>query len=447
MPLPLKTYEEAVDFLFEFVDYEKINKYKYSIRDFNLDRIEELMGWLGAPHRQFPAVHIAGTKGKGSTAIMARSILGAAGKRAGLYTQPHLTDLTERVTVDGAPIPREDLLAIVNEMAPRVQKQRMAKPYESPTFFDLITAVAFKHFADSKVDFGVVEVGLGGRLDSTNVCCPAVCAITRLDYDHVDRLGGTLDKIAFEKAGIIKPGVPVVSWPQEPQAEAVIERVAAERGAPLAWVGRDVTLSEVTADFRDSPELCFGVKGLLGEYENLRLPLLGRHQAMNAALAIAALERLAEAGKIELAPDIVRQGLAEARCPARMEPFPGPPLVLLDGAHNVVSIRGVCDVIDERLKGRRVVLVFGVARDKDYPAMLKLILPRVDAAVFSKSDSPRAVEPEELAELARGGGFAPETREAPAEALARARELAGPEGVVLVTGSFYLAGNIRPLLA
>ena len=443
----LTSFDEAVDFLFSFVDYEKINKYKYSIKHFNLERIEELMGWLGDPHLRFPAVHIAGTKGKGSTALMARAVLGALGKRAGLYTQPHLTDMTERVTVDGEPIPRKTVVDIVNEMGPRVHGLRMEKPYESPTFFDLITAVAFKYFAMREVDFGVVEVGLGGRLDSTNVCAPAVCAIARLDYDHMDRLGGTLDKIAFEKAGIIKPGVPVVSWPQPPEAEPVLERVAAERGSPLYWIGRDLVVSEIRAEFDQGPELCFDIQGRLNAYNGLRLPLLGRHQALNAALAVGALECMAEAGRIELPPDRVRKGLADARCPARMEPFAGRPLILLDGAHNVVSIRGVCEVIDERLAGRRIVLVFGVASDKDFEGMLDLILPRVSRVVFTKSDSPRALEPEELVELARERGFDNAGAcDTPANAFARAKELAGPDDVILITGSFYVAGMIRPML-
>ena len=447
MAAPLRTYEEAVEFFFEFVDYEKVSKFKYDMATFNLSRVEALMAAMGDPHRRFRAVHIAGTKGKGSTAIMARSILAEAGQRAGLYTQPHLVDMAERIAVDGEPISRAALLDLANRMQPYVDRIRSEAPHESPTFFDLITAAAFCHFADAQVDFGVVEVGMGGRLDSTNVCHPAVCAITRVDYDHVERLGDTLGQIAWEKAGIIKPGVPVAVSPQEPEAADAIARVAAERGAPMVTVGRDVHLGEVTSELGGSACLRFSVRGLLGEYADLSLPLLGRHQAVNAATALAALELLARNGALDLTPEHVRSGLARARCPARMEVAGVSPLVLLDGAHNPVSMRSVCQALEEHLSGRRIVLVFAVAHDKDFAAMLELVLPMVDKAIFTRSKSPRAALPQELLAVAEGlGANHAEAFDQADDALGRARELAGPDDVILITGSFYLAGLLRPHL-
>ena len=461
MPDSVATYEEAVHFLFEFIDFEKVGHFKYDADSFDLSRVEALMAALGSPHHAFPAAHVAGTKGKGSTAIMIRSIMAAAGKRAGLFTQPHLVEMTERAAVNGAPISRAAVVEIVNEMLPFVSAVRRETPRESPTFFDLITALAFRHFAREAVDFGVIEVGMGGRLDSTNVCRPAVCAIALIDFDHVAYLGDTLGKIAFEKAGIIKPGVPVVSWPQPPEAEAVIRRVAEERGAPLFRVGRDVTVSDVRGRIferlsvphvRDGRATCgpvtrFRVQGTLGDYPDLEIPLLGRHQAVNAALAVAAVERLTAQGMMDLTPEIVARGLARVEAPARMEVFDGPPLTLLDGAHNVVSVRSVCEVLDEHFADRRVILVFAAAADKDVAGMLALLLPRVARAVFTRSSSPRSMDPDEALRLAReAGGAECESAESAADALQRARELAGPDDVILITGSFYLAGLLRPML-
>ena len=234
----IQDYDDAMAFLLEFTDYEKVTKYKYDIATFSLDRVERLMGAVGGPHRAFRSVHVAGTKGKGSTGTMVQSVLTAAGFRTGLFTSPHLARLEERMTVDGEAIPEPELVEIVNELVAYTRKEREERPNESPTFFELVTAIGFRHFARRKVDFAVVEVGMGGRLDATNVLHPEVCAITRVDYDHVERLGGTLAKIAGEKAGIIKPGVPVICAPQEPEAMETIQRVSEERGAPLIDVQR-----------------------------------------------------------------------------------------------------------------------------------------------------------------------------------------------------------------
>jgi len=442
-----KTYEEAEEFFFEFVDYEKVSKFKYDMATFDLSRVEALMEAVGAPHKAFPAVHVAGTKGKGSTAIMVRSILGVAGKRAGLYTQPHLVDMTERISVDGAPVSRQALVGLANEMQPYVRRVRAETPNESPSFFDLITTAAFRHFAKEAVDFGVVEVGMGGRLDSTNVCRPFVCGITRIDYDHVERLGNTLAKIAWEKAGIIKPGVPVVSAEQVPEAMEAIERVAGERKARLVRVGQDIEVGEVASSLGSPPALRFDLKGLRGDYEGLSLPLLGRHQAGNAAVAVGLAELLADQGALTLTPDIVTRGLADARCPARMEVVGDRPLILLDGAHNVISMTGVRAVLDEHLSDRRIILVFGVAHDKDFHGMLQQILPKAARALLTRSESPRAALPEDLTVAAEAMGFTDaEVFDKANDALDRALELAGPDDVILITGSFYLAGLLRPRL-
>ena len=450
---PIQTYDDVMEFLLEFTDYEKVTKYKYNIATFDLGRVEELLAAVGNPHRAFPSVHIAGTKGKGSTASMVQSILVTAGLCTGLFTSPHLCRLEERMTVEGQLMTERELVDIVNELVPYTRKARTEKPNESPTFFELVTAIGFRHFARRKVDFGVVEVGMGGRLDATNVITPEVCVITHVDLDHVERLGHTLGQIAREKAGIIKSNVPVVCAPQGADALDTISRVANERGAPMTRVGRDYLVECVETGLgpvgKDSgkPFCRFDLIGPKRRYEGLTVALLGEHQALNAACAVAAVELLEQRCDLALGERVIRRGLASARCPARLEFFAGHPPVLLDGAHNPASIRVLCRTVVATFPNRRVVLVMGVSRDKDIPEMLKIVLPLADAVIFSQSSSPRAELPDVLAETARDThGIEAEVERDPSRALARANVLAGPRGLVCVTGSFYLAGEIRPTL-
>jgi len=447
-----QNYDEAFAFLLEFVDYEKVTKYKYDIAAFNLDRVEQLMAAAGSPQHSFRSVHVAGTKGKGSTAAMLQAILSAAGLRTGLFTSPHLVRLEERMTVDGAMMQESELLEIINELAPYTRRMRAASPNESPTFFELVTTAAFRHFARRKADFAVVEVGMGGRLDATNVIRPEVSVITRIDFDHVERLGETLGKIAFEKAGIIKPEIPVVCAPQDPEALAKLAQIAADRAAPLTLIGRDYMLEAVTTGVTAEGSACrFNLSGPQRHYEGLTLPLLGRHQAVNAAAAVAAAELLEQRCKLELGEQIIRRGLASARCPARAEFFPGSPPVLLDGAHNPVSMRSLCRTLEDVFAGRRIVLLLGFSRDKDIGEMLKLILPRADQVIFTRSRSPRAEDPALLAQMARElSNVAVETLDDPHQALSRARDLArlpagkaGTDALICISGSFYLAGELR----
>jgi dihydrofolate synthase/folylpolyglutamate synthase len=436
-------------FLLEFVDYEKVTKYKYDLHTFDLGRVEELMAAVGSPQRAFRSLHVAGTKGKGSTTTMSQSILTAAGYRTGLYTSPHLCRIEERMTVDGEMMPDAEFVEIVNELAPYTLRQRDEQPNESPTFFELVTAAGFRHFARRGVQLAAVEVGMGGRLDATNIIRPDVCVITRVDYDHEERLGHTLDKIAAEKAGIIKPGVPVVCAPQAPEALAVIAETARRRGAALTQVGADYRVENVQTglDGRQAPFCRFDLLGRAGDYRRLELPMLGEHQAINAASAVAAVAILAERLGLKVGEDAVRRGLASAHNPARLEVVAGRPLILLDGAHNPASIRALCAALDGAFQGARVVLLMGVSRDKNVPEMFKLILPRAAAVVFTRSDSPRAADPGALADLACDlCGVTAEVCEDAHEALARVRDLARPEDVLCITGSFFLAGMLRPSL-
>lgn len=446
----LHTYDDAFKFLLEFTDYEKVTKYKYNIATFNLQRVEALMEAVGSPHRAFRCAHVAGTKGKGSTSTLIQSVLTAAGLRTGLFTSPHLTRLEERMTIDGRMMSEAELIEIVNELHPYTAVLRRVQPNESPTFFELVTAAGFRHFQRQKVDFASIEVGMGGRLDATNVILPEVSVITRLDFDHVERLGDTLAKIAFEKAGIIKHGRPVVCAPQAGEALDVVRRVSAERGCALTELGRDYCIENVrTGMGADNAPFCsFDLAGPARRYRELRLGMLGAHQAINAATAVAAVEMASARCGLNIGEDAIRRGLESARIPARLEVFPGAPPLLLDGAHNPASVRALCQALDDAFPGQRIVLVMGVSRDKNAEEMLPLLLPRASAAIFTRSDSPRAREPQELADLARDlCGFTAEVHDDAFAALDRARALAGPQDLLCITGSFFLAGKLRPGLS
>lgn len=444
----MKNSDEVMEFLLRFTDYEKITRYKYDVATFNLERVERLLAAVGSPHLAFRSVHVAGTKGKGSTAAMVAAMLRAAGLRVGVFSSPHLVRLEERMTVDGELMPEAELVALANDLAPYTEGERSERPGESPTFFELVTAMGFMHFARHAVDFGVIEVGMGGRLDSTNVIVPEVAAITRIDFDHVERLGRTLARIAAEKGGIIKEGVPVVVSAQAPEADAVLREIARARGARMVRVGEEVRLGTVETGLDDAGPFCrFDLQTRAGEYAGLELALLGEHQAMNAATAVGVVEALAERCGVAVGEEAIRPGLAAARCPARIEIFAGEPTVILDGAHNPVSMRVLRGILDGVFAGRRVALVFAVAKDKDVDAILETILPCADGVIFTLSGSARSMAPDALAEKARALVVRGVEVEPEAEvAFTRARELAGKDGLVCVTGSLYLAGKLRPRL-
>jgi len=406
------SYGAALDYLKSATDYER-QQVRYSSATYNLDRMRRLAADQGHAERTFRTLHIAGTKGKGSVATMAEAILRRAGYRTGLYTSPHLVDLRERIRIDGEDVSEPDFLWAMNRMERTLRRLR-------PTYFEIMTEAAFLIFAKNKVDYAVIEVGLGGRLDATNVVSPAACAITRIDYDHMDKLGHTLGAIAREKAGIIKPGVPVVTGAQRPSALRVIRR-AARPLVPQVW--RPVQAGTV---------LKFNVTGVLGKVYRCELPVLGAHQAQNAAIAIG----LVEASGAEVTPVEVREALRHVRLPGRVEVVRRRPWVIVDTAHNPVSVRALRQAIGP-LRRRRTVLVFGASADKDWRGMLRELGP-VDFTIFTRARSPRAAAPSELVRSRRGPAVRVERVD---EAFALARALAGPRDAVVVTGSFYVAGE------
>jgi dihydrofolate synthase/folylpolyglutamate synthase len=426
---PMHTYQEALDWLYSFVDFSAQRKVKYSPETFDLGRMRALMALMGNPQDRYRTLHIAGSKGKGSVSAMCASGLKAAGWRTGFYTSPHLHDFRERIQLNGEYIPEADLVAIVRRL------QELAPQVPGITTFELNTALAFEYFARQAVEIAVIEVGLGGRLDATNVITPLVGVITSLSYDHMDLLGNTLAQIAGEKAGIIKPNVPVVSAPQLPEALAVLERVAAERTAPLTVAGREVSFQPLTHSLSGQT---FTVNG-----ETFSLPLLGAHQVENAAVAYAALQALSP--HLPISVEAIRAGFANVRWPGRFEILQSQPFVVADGAHNADSAQRLAAALEDYFAGRRVHLVFGASADKDIAGMLAALLPRVVSVICTQAVHPRALEPEQLAAQVAAHSPAARVECVPAvrPALARALELAAPEDVVLACGSLFIVAEVQ----
>ncbi len=430
-------YREAIEYLHSLTDYEKRRIERYSPEVLDLSRVEWLLDMVGNPHRAYPSVHIAGTKGKGSTSAMVESVLRAAGYRTGLYTSPHLHTFRERIRVGRDLISREDVVSLVEEFRPRIAR------VPGVTTFEAITAIAFTYFARQKIDVLVAEVGLGGRLDATNVLLPEVAVITSLSLDHTYLLGNTLPQIAAEKAGIIKTGVPVVAAPQRPEALQVIEETARLRQAPLVEVGRDWVWEpgpfDLSGQSFTARRVGDGRGDLAGEY---RIPLLGRHQLENATTALATLQVLLERGfRIPLAA--VRDGLATVEWPGRLEILCTDPLVVVDCAHNPYSTEVLRETLREWFPGRRWVLIFGASADKDIPGMLRALRPITDYLIVTRSDHPRSATPVELADMAASVGGGAEIAVNIHRAFQRALTMLKPDTGVLVTGSIFLVAEAR----
>jgi dihydrofolate synthase/folylpolyglutamate synthase len=373
-------YQHNLAYIYGFTDYETAHKPGDPV-NYDLRRVYALMELLGNPHLQARSVHIAGTKGKGSVAVMIASVLTAAGYRTGLYTSPHLVDIKERFRIDGKMISEAEFTRIVDELKPAVNEVNSRAVYGRLTTFEVMTALCFMFFARHKVDFQVVEVGLGGRLDATNVVAPEVCIITPVNLDHTDVLGDTIAKIACEKAGIIKDGVPVVSSPQVNEATGIIERVCLERNARLIKTGVDVRWQDKGL----IPDgLRLEVEGRLSRYR-LTVPMLGRCQMEHAATVVAALEVLEEKG-FEISPESISSGLAGVNWPGRFQVIRSNPVIILAGAHNVISARELKKSLlyyyagyfsGNKKSAGRTVLVFGVSSDKDAAGIIKELAPPV----------------------------------------------------------------------
>jgi dihydrofolate synthase/folylpolyglutamate synthase len=445
--MPIETYEQALHYWYSRVNYEQRGM-PADLRELKLDRMRALLDRLGRPEESLRIVHIAGSKGKGSIAAMLAAVLQRAGHRTGLFTSPHLTCVEERIQIGGQKIAPDELVYLMREIeqaVPAVEAQ-----HSTPTFFEIVTALGFLHFARRQVELAVVEVGLGGRFDSTNVCDPLLAVISSISLDHTQQLGDTLAAIAGEKAGIIKPHRPTISGATAEEARAVIQAIARERHSPLQAIGRDFTCSyrpaRITAQTCQRPVV--EVVTRRQRWPGLELALLGAHQAANAAVVTVCVEELRNQG-IDVPDEAVAAGLREVRWPARLEVLCRRPFVVLDCAHNVASIEALIDTLQTTFPPARRLLVFAGSRDKDLQGMLRLLVPQFERAFFTRyTSSQRGAPAAELAGLwESAGGRSAEVVEQPVDAWREARAAAGPADMICVTGSVFLAGELRPLLA
>ena len=396
---------------------------------FGLDSIRSLLSRLNDPQGSFPSVLIAGTNGKGSVAAMTAAILSTAGFRTGLYTSPDLIDVRERIRIDGRMISREETASCVDEVQSRIR--------EEVSYFEFLTAMAFLHFQRRKADIAVLEVGMGGRLDATNVVIPLVSVITNISLEHREYLGNTLGKIAREKGGIIQEGGVCLTAARQKPVIGTLEAICRERGARLFRVGKEIR----TTIHRDGT---FSYQGVGRRHEGLLCPLAGKHQISNAALALGAVELIEDAGfRVEEAA--ISEGLKQARWEGRLEILQHSPMLLVDGAHNPAGVATLCRALQNDFPHRRLILLFGVLGDKDYRTMAKRLFPLADRVILTRPNSKRSLSPEEL-RLAAGRFHGDiEVVENPGDALRYALSLAGEGDLVCAAGSLYLVGEVKKL--
>jgi len=429
-------YNQALDYLYAFIDYSLKKSSELARAHFELGRMRELLALLGDPQERYPIIHVAGTKGKGSTSALAAGALQAAGYRTGLYSSPHLQDFVERIRLDGQPISHSELAELVEQVKSAVGR------VPKLTTFEITTAIGLLCFAQQKVNAAVIEVGLGGRLDATNVVRPRVSVITSISYDHMAVLGNTLTLIAGEKAGIIKEGVPVVSSPQKDEAWVVLERIAKERHAPLTLVGREVEF-EIVDRSLDGQTLTIVNR----QWSNvnrksviLRIPLLGDHQVVNAVTAYAALRT----SGLDISDEAIRQGFEEVSWPCRFEVARREPPVVFDSAHNVDSFEKLAQTVDYYFPNHRVILIFGASEDKDVAGMLAHLKSRLDYLLAVTADHPRALGTGQIVETASKLGVRVEAAASTEAALERALELSEKGGqVVLSAGSMFVTAEVK----
>ncbi len=431
-------YRDSLGLLMGLVDFERFRGPRGPRVKFDLSRISALLERLGNPHLTVPAVHVAGTKGKGSTTAMVSSVLTQQGYKTGTFTSPHLHTFRERIGVDGEPVSEREFASLVEQIWPFVCEVSEDGRYGGVTLFETLTAMAFVHFRETGADFQVLEVGLGGRLDSTNLVQPEACTITSISLDHTAILGDSVDLIAREKAGIVKSGVPVVSAPQQPAAMEEIRKVCIEKDAQLWEVGRDISVKPEDEDLSGQS---FTVKGRLGDY-GLTMPLLGCHQLENAAVSVGVLECLMERGW-EIGVDAIRRGFENVKWPCRLEVLERDPPLLCDGAHNPDSMARLAEFLQGFFSGRRPVVIFGASRDKSLGQMMDALSPLKPVVVVTRSRHPRAAS---LAELVRGFsmlGLEVHQSMDTWQAVQKARSLVAENGYVVATGSLFLAAEVR----
>ncbi len=473
------TYPEATKYLESFINYEKITAWPYK-ESLKLERIKDFLSSIGNPQDHLRCIHIAGTKGKGSTCAFIAYTLKEAGYKVGLYTSPHLSDFRERIRIlsGSRPAPsishqkyfegmisKRELTALVRKLKPSIEGYNKASKYGPLSFFEVYTSLAFVFFKENKVDFAVLETGLGGRLDATNVINSLTCAITPLSYEHTQKLGNTLKEIAAEKAGIIKrhqgtktPGHKdtrtsghqpiVISAPQELEAIKVIQNRCREIGAKLYEVGKDITYYQDTRipghkdtkTQRHQVNNAFMVRGIFGEYDNLKIKLIGDHQVVNAAVAIGVIESLRKQN-IKVGVDEIRKGLYNTVWPGRCEIVSRKPYIVLDGAQNIASARVLKGAIKDNFKYKKLILVLGVSKDKDIRGVCNELCGLADKVILTKADNPRATGPEILAKSFKDKESY--ITNSVKKAKDKAVKMAKKDDLILISGSLFVVGEFR----
>jgi dihydrofolate synthase/folylpolyglutamate synthase len=430
------TYQQAEDYILSFTDYEKLPGIAYTSANYDLRRMDKLLQPLGNPHLGTKTVHIAGTKGKGSTAAMISQVLISAGYKVGLFTSPHLHSLRERIKINANMISESDFAALITEIKPIVEYINKQAAFGELTTFEILTAVVFTYFKRNTIDFQIIEVGLGGRLDATNVVRPDVCVITSISLDHTEILGDTVDKIAVEKAGIIKSGCVVISAPQVPAVAAVIEEACDRQDAVLIQVGKDVTWRETGSNmYRQT----LTVNSKTKTYD-LTIPLLGDYQVENAATAVAAIEELASSGA-NISIQNVSDGLSQVSWPGRLQILSCEPLVIVDGAHNAYSMRKLVENVKRCFNYQNCLVIFGTSCDKDVSGMAKELKNLSHRLVITSSSHPRAASVSSLAQTFNRLGIESLITGTVRESLAKTMASVKKNDLILVTGSLFVVGE------
>ncbi|MDD3631505.1 MAG: bifunctional folylpolyglutamate synthase/dihydrofolate synthase [Atribacterota bacterium] len=425
-------YKKAIEYIYN------LNKYGIKL---GLKNITCLLSLFDNPHLKTRVIHVAGTNGKGSTSAIIHSILQNAGYKVGLYTSPHLVSFQERMVINGEYITPDEVISLLEKLKPAIDRVARTEGCQHPTFFEVITTMAFLYFSEKKVDFAIMEVGLGGRLDATNVSQPLVSVITHIDFDHMDRLGNTLAEIAGEKGAIIKQNTPVVSAGQFPDAQDVIKKIAREKKAPLYIYGEEIDATLISSQLKGN---YFNYRGINNKIDNLFVPLAGDFQIENTSLAIATAELLHNIGFVIPQDDIIR-GVANSKWPGRFEIVREKPLVILDGAHNPNGVEQFIKNLKKLVPDKKIIAVLGIFQDKDYITILKNIIPQVNQVILTMADNPRATPTAVLAEEVKhyiDDESIIETNDVET-AINKSFQIAREDDVICITGSLYTVGEAK----
>jgi len=407
-----------------------------------LNNIRHLLRSVGNPQHAFRSVHVGGTNGKGSVVSYIGSVLVSAGYSVGKYTSPHMADFSERIVVDGERIPREDLERLIDLLRPVADEMPSVDNLDTPTFFEMSTAVAFKYFAERRLDFGVIEVGMGGRLDSTNVLQPDVTVITNVDMEHREHLGDTIEKIAFEKIGIITDGAAVVSAIRQPSAVALLEERCKEKAANLYLLDKNFSYELKPLEF---PRQALSVRSALGNVEGVEISLAGEHQGQNGAVAVVAAQVLAGT-HTAITEDAIRSGMAATRWPCRLELVSRKPLIVVDVAHNAAGARRLQAEVSRAFADKRVILVLAISNDKDADAIASILCPDAEVTIVTQFRMHRHMPAEQLYNAVRRSGHQAMLSYSVAEAVQKARSIASDDTLILITGSLFTAGEAKQAL-